>query len=127
MVRKPKCMYCGEYMESQFIDKIGKWNFWCPECGSESPVKDNEKEAYDEATAGRYQKPLTVEEVFTQQAVWIELKEGPMRPFVISKQLKSRYAEKEYGYEWRAWLGYPSEKARKLAPWNQHSILEVKK
>ena len=125
MIRKPKCMYCGEYMESQYIEKIGKWNFWCPECGSESPVKDTEKEAYNEALAGKYQTPLSVDETFIHQAVWIELRDGQMRPMVMSKNLKSRYAIAEYGFAWRAWLGYPSEKARNQAAWNQHSILEA--
>lgn len=117
MVRKPKCLYCGAHMEAQKIDRLEKYNFWCPECGSESPVKDDEKKAYDAANIARIKKPLTLREVYEHRAVWIEHKMGFVRPIVFDKELKSGFLVEEYSYTWRAWLGYPSENDRKSAPW----------
>lgn len=123
MKRKPPCKYCGADMELQDTGTLNAggydafYNFWCPKCGSESPMKNTKKEAYEAACEDPHQKPMTLQEVIRQKAIWYEPRNGTPRPMIIDGDKKSDAMKESYNVIWRGWRRWPSREDQEAAEW----------
>ena len=125
---KVYCPYCGNQM-TQVIESLAH-RYWCTNCYSQSPTGLTAEEAYAAAIRRPLQKPLTIEGVKTQIAVWVEEKTNGSQPVLaeIIDTFTSTFSydglvchmsfyTADYGKTWRCWAMKPTEEERSAAKW----------
>lgn len=121
-MEKVLCPWCGSEMVPTFIGKIN-W-YRCRKCSASSPIAYSRDEAFENALR-RYkplQKPLTLEEMKEQKAVWIEtdvvfpavldISDDAYNAFIRSDGDCFVEKTKLYGKCWRCWAKKPTDAER---------------
>lgn len=131
---KVYCPYCGKEMRFRDQYPFAGFLFVC-NCAATSPVGETVEEAYDLARHRPLQKPLTLDEVKEQVAVWVEFfwkcksakyvepalyvcTGGGTTSFDEGFCEQYRLENDEYGVRWRCWAMKPTDEERKEAKWD---------
>lgn len=125
------CPYCGGEMGLQ-TDAVAWW-YECPECCARSPLAAGNMSALDAAMDlfKPLQKPLMLEEVKEQIAVWVETIDmriesalcvcSDFNTFCFDAGFSQQYRipKRDYNEMWRCWATKPTDEERASAKWEE--------